>query len=653
MPTPTTEPIDPLKAKSTHGTAAAQAAIKREIENILSSYVGWFDPFSELIQNALDSTDERAESEGADYTPQIRIIIDVKENTLTVSDNGTGLTREKYEQFLAPSFSFKSGKTRGHKGVGATYLAYGFNSIQIATNTPDYEYVAKMEGARRWLSDLSPASNPLLIHDKAGCADAEFASFDRGVSVTVRFDKTTVPGDLAWIKADSVEPWIAILLTKTGLGAICGKAKAIAHIAVRSKAGVWTRAELKGAEYNWPHKLVPKARRLREVQMKADELYKRDGKDYRMPATFRGLDALWDEYGPHELAEFITLSDEENDILKRFTPTVYLFYAYSTKVFSTYNESLMVRANVEILKAGIQIGANNMPQGEVIQIPLARNIGRQNQVHFVAHFENCRPDLGRKGFQKEVISFCETVSRKLIEGPFFKQRQAFKPATGAKSDLSRESAIDDWKAEMEEHEKSAPLNLANANFFLPTKRVSITSTPTREQDVIALFNQLVAGGVIRGLRIMSTNERFTYDGMYKIAFTPPEENHLFDRDSNPLGITRENFHPQDFVSRPRIMEYKFSLDGLIEDIESGEKNAKDLGLVIVWETGNSYKQNFHIVSLLDEDNLSERQYHGVTHVIQNYQSDTRVMDMIVLSELIDYLNNPESAVERQKQKYDA
>src|SRR6476660_7433979 len=92
-----TDPIDPLEAKSAQGTAAAQAAIKREIENILSSYVGWFDPFSELIQNALDSTDERAEFERPDYKPQIRIIIDVKDNALTVSDNGTGLSKEKYE----------------------------------------------------------------------------------------------------------------------------------------------------------------------------------------------------------------------------------------------------------------------------------------------------------------------------------------------------------------------------------------------------------------------------------------------------------------------------------------------------------------------------------------------------------------------------
>lgn len=649
------QPIDPLKAKGAFETVAAQAAIKREIENILSSYVGWFDPFSELIQNALDAIDERAQEEDQNYKPLIRILINVKDNTLTVSDNGTGLTKEKYEQFLAPSFSFKSGRTRGHKGVGATYLAYGFNSIQIATKTPDYEYVAKMEGARKWLSDSNPATNPLLVHDNTGCADQKFSDFDRGVSVTVRFDKTTVPGSLDWIKAESVEAWKAILLTKTGLGAVCenDKTNFSVYVAVHSKDGVMSDTNLLKVEYNWPHKLVPKARLLRDVQKKADELYERDGKEYRMPAAFRSLDALYDWFTPDELRKRTTLTEEEEEILTRYMPRIYMFYAYSAKVFSTYNDSLKTRAKVEILKAGIQIAANNMPQGEVIQIPLLKNIGRQNQAHFVAHFDNCKPDLGRKGFQKEIIQFCESTARKLIEGPFFKQRAMFKPATGAKSDLSRENAIDDWKVEMENHEESAPLVLKNENFFLPTKKISITSVPTREQDVIALFNQLIAGGVIRGVRIMSTNERFTYDGMFRIVILAPNENHVYDAEVNPLGITNENVQDEDFVSKPRILEYKFSLDGLMEDIQSGEKNAKDLGLVVVWETGSGYQQNYHITSLLDEDNLAERQYHGLTHIIQNYQSDQRVMDMIVLSELIEYLNDPKGAVVQQKEKYDS
>ena len=125
-------PFDPLEFKNTRVNDAALGALKREIENILSSYVGWYDPFCELIQNALDAVEARVSVEKAagtklSYNPRIFIKIDLDQNALTVTDNGIALDKDKFEQFLAPNFSFKSGKTRGHKGVGATYVAYGFN----------------------------------------------------------------------------------------------------------------------------------------------------------------------------------------------------------------------------------------------------------------------------------------------------------------------------------------------------------------------------------------------------------------------------------------------------------------------------------------------------------------------------------------------
>jgi hypothetical protein len=48
---------DPLEEKPT--TELVGAAIKRQIKNILKSYTGYYDLFSELIQNSLDALDER------------------------------------------------------------------------------------------------------------------------------------------------------------------------------------------------------------------------------------------------------------------------------------------------------------------------------------------------------------------------------------------------------------------------------------------------------------------------------------------------------------------------------------------------------------------------------------------------------------------
>jgi hypothetical protein len=295
-----------------------------------------------------------------------------------------------------------------------------------------------------------------------------------------------------------------------------------------------------------------------------------------------------------------------------------------------------------------------MPQGETDVIPLQRYIGRQNQVHFLIDFKNISADLGRKGFHKDIVDFCKSVTEKITANYLNKFRACMRPNTGAPNDLQRRQAVASWKELMKDHEEKHPLQIENEHFFLPTKKISLTSEPTREQDVIALFHQLLAGGVIRGVSIMSTNERFTYDGLYHIRIEEPTQFHIYDNETNPLGVLKTVIDEYElpFISHPEILEYKFSLDALIEDISTGDKNSNEIGLVVVWKTGKNYKDNFHITSLLDQDNLSERKYHGVTHVVTNLQTNQTEMDLIVLSELLKYLNDPEETQIQQKKKYD-
>ena len=81
---------------------------KREIRNILKSYVGFYDPFCELIQNALDAVDMRAYQESESYQKHVWIKIDLVANSISVTDNGIGFGEEKFKLFLSPSISFKS-----------------------------------------------------------------------------------------------------------------------------------------------------------------------------------------------------------------------------------------------------------------------------------------------------------------------------------------------------------------------------------------------------------------------------------------------------------------------------------------------------------------------------------------------------------------
>lgn len=647
------EPFDPLKAKQIADTEVAANALKREIENILSSYVGWYDPFCELIQNSLDSIEEKQKQlEGSGYIPSISIVADIKNNSLTVSDNGTGLDQRKFQQFLAPCFSFKSGNTRGHKGVGATYLAYGFNSIFIATKTEFFSTSGKMINARNWLSDQTPVGNPQIVHQANGINDHNFEEFESGVSITIGFDSTTHPKQLSWLKANTAETWKKILMVKTGLGAFVKNEDVFVSITVIDPDGNETQEKFHGVEYFWPHQISKKPVKYSALVQTTENLYKKSGPDFKVPSSIKNIECIYDTFSMDDILKYLELTETEKELVENYHPEVYFSYMYTAKIWSKFNEDLDIRKGQSILLPGIQICANRMPQGEVIQVPLNRNTGRQNQISVVVHYHNCTPDMGRKGFQKEVVELSKSISRKLIEDILSKYKRFLRVPTGIAPDLKRERLVDDWKREIEHHELSNPIFLKSEHFFKPVNTISVTSEPTREQDVISLFNQLIAGGVIRSIKIMSTNERFVYDGMYRVSFEKPDENHIYNKEKNPLGVFHEYIDSHSgYVSGPKILEYKFNLDGLIENIEDGSKNSNDINLVVVWDTGKDYLENYEITSLLNEENLSERQHHGITHVMTNITTGQKEMDLIVLKELVSFLNNPNEEIKNQEIKY--
>lgn len=650
-------PFDPLEFKNTKVNEAALGALRREITNILSSYVGWYDPFCELIQNALDAVEARNAAEvaagtEASYQPRISIRIDLDDNSLTVSDNGIGLDKEKFEQFLAPNFSFKSGNTRGHKGVGATYVAYGFNYMRVTTKIPGFEASGRILNARKWLKDGSTDANPKVEPDASPLADENFAQFDRGVSITVRFDSTTHPRQLSWLRATNADTWEKILYIKTGLGSVQSDTSVRVNVTVIAKE-VSTSTERVGTGYPWLHENASKKASYSELIKEQNAIFAKYGPGRKMPDKYSNLDFVYETWDATQLGALLAgvLDEEEVDVLERYKPSISVEFGFTAKLWTQFNESLGVRTRV--LSSGIQLAANNMPQGETILVPLSRNIGRQHQVHFLVHFDNYTPDLGRKGFHRELTDFAKNVSRHIVDAHLSRVRYLLKANTGTSPDLVREMEIDDWKKEMLAHESAQPLTLSSKHFFLPIERVSITSTPTREQDVIALFHQLIAGGVVRGLNMMSTNERFTYDGLFKISFDLNHTLYIYDSEKNPLGVPSATAMAlKGRVTPPRILEYKFCLDGLIEDFDSQDKNIKDVDLCVAWTAGSSYKEKYAIVSLLLPENADQREYHGVTHKLVDIESGAKFCDLIILSELIEYLNDADKSAEAQRVKYE-
>lgn len=288
---------DPLE--SDLSTEIVSATIKRQIKNILKSYTGWYDPFSELIQNALDAVEARRRKQDL-YEPTIWIRIDLKQNQLSVTDNGIGFAEDQFKSFLAPNVSFKKNNSRGNKGVGATYLAYGFNFVQIGTKTPEFEFIGSMKNGREWVEDESGTEiRPKIVQDLKAIHDA-FDAIDQGSTFTLGFDGRHVrPRKLTWLAATNADQWGAVLRIKSPLGGIYLGSPCLltsCELDVIDETGKTSSKSFKKPEYLYPHSVISACKPLDDIKNKQVEFIS-SGKDAsKLPDSFYKLNGIYDKW---------------------------------------------------------------------------------------------------------------------------------------------------------------------------------------------------------------------------------------------------------------------------------------------------------------------------------------------------------------------
>ena len=366
----------------------------------------------------------------------------------------------------------------------------------------------------------------------------------------------------------------------------------------------------------YPHSIIKASVDLKEILNIQSKLIEKGHDASALPQKYMKSNGVYEFFNTDDLLLLKSTDTELNTLINKYKIEAYGYFTYSTSVWDQLNDNIAnLRKGYRVLKGGLQLANNCMPQGELIAIPLTSNIGYQNQCHIIIHFQDADPDLGRKGFQPELKEASEKLSVAIVNR-FKKWRKLLKSDSGVKPDIAKEIALHDWVKAQEVHETSHPLVLKNKNFFAPINEISITSEPQSEQDVIVLFNQLIAGGVIRGINLLATSQVKQYDGVYKYVVKEPFVNHEFDKNDNPLGVQEFHFS-SNHTSPPKILEYKYNIDALIREFESDYKCEKDIHLAVAWEMGAEWKKNYEAISLLDLDNLHQRDFHGLTHVLNS------------------------------------
>ena len=627
---------------------------KPVVVNVLNSYTGFYDLFSELIQNALDATQLKMLHAPPGYQPKIFIEIDMRSRRVRVVENGTGMSVEEFKYCLRPNISYKRGSgLRGNKGVGATYLAYGFSQIRIQTKKDEKELSAVLVGGRRWAEDLSDAvPRPTFRAESFNVPELKGETSGSSFEVMLGEAPGERPKDLGWIGARNAKQWMAVLRIKTPLGGVyltTSRFHPEVSVTVVDPEGSVTQETTAHCEYYYPHEIEGKVQALGDIKAAIAKVSgDTNTKFARLSSEFKKLDCMYEVWGKEDLldddGDFASALDNDSDrlLIERHNVIVYGAFLSSAKQWGAFNDNvLLLRKGQKIIQGGLQLATDGMIQGDPLVIPLTSAIGYQANSHIIVHFTDGNPDMGRKVFQPELKSLAERLAVRAVV-IFRRFLQHRKPDAGPPTILASK-ALHDWKRQQEAHADSHPLVLG-AGFG----KLCLVSEPQQEQDVVALFHELLALDVLKGYRIFATSQSETYDSLYSLNYASCSQI-KYSRSSNPLGVSdRLSEHGE---TEPKVLEYKYDFDSLVEDFERDIKSPEHIDLVVCWDVRSDYKDRFYLKPLLIGDEGGDRIHFGATHQAFSESSQDLRFEVVVLRDLMKYLLDPVGEEARQRVKY--
>lgn len=585
------DPLGGLVGNSPEIRELVEDANKQVILNILKSYTGVFDCFSEALQNALDADERKSQQDGTQYTPKLSISINMRDKRIRIADNGIGMSIEQIKHCFKPNVSFKKGqRLRGQKGVGATFLAYGYSFVKLQSKTSTSQIAVTLSQGRRWAEDesgqvgrpvfkSSEFDDEFLIHEKSGTSIEIYLSGAQGER----------PRDLSWFGARTADRWLDLLRIKTPLGGIyltTAKFRPSIYLTVRDPAGELTEANSNLAEYYYPHEISSLNNKTKSIHdIRTAEQALTGSPEYvsqMMKPEFKRLRCIYEVWDHNNLLSENSLlgeefSDEEKFLIERHQVSMYGCFMSTSTVWRRFSkDELGLRENLNLLGAGLHLASDSMIQGEPMVIPLTRSVQYQNNAHIIVHFSEGNPDLGRKTFQPELTSLAETLAGKAVRA-FLRYRSYLEKDTGAE-DFPVTSSLFQWKVDnlryMEEH----PLVRR-----LGGMELCILSEPQQEQDVVALFHELLGAKIIRGLGILATSQNDRYNSLILADYRALETQNPADfayKSTNPLGVSERQLGQK---SEPMVLEYKYEFGALVRDFRAEEKFSNEIDLVVCWD----------------------------------------------------------------------
>ena len=612
------------------------------VSGVLESYNSNYDFLAEALQNAVDAVED-AKLHDLRGPFEIRVTVNLRDNSVSVLDTGIGMTESDLARVLAPHVSLKSDDAiiqrrgtqhsyRGYKGVGLTLLAYGTDNLSLHSRREGSDPTAlRMRYGNAWargdrreyaMVDKEEGHSPL--HDVR-----------RGTFIRLRFSESTRPKSLAGLTARP-KAWSAILRTRTAVGQVLIGRPSVLDIKVTLNV-IGTNGNEHSEEIDprflFPHKVVrsPDFRFLDVL-----EYYDRHPEHSEIPLPYTRQDGVylfWDtdrirsEYLDQERARY-------RDQLDTYNPTLYAFVPYQSSVWGEINELLSESKARTYLAPGLVLAINRQRMADRFPLSVTRYETFSRNVFVAVHFDNAPPDQGRKTVQDEILDTARAAANRAVQY-LAKQRSFLRPTGEAPSPQQRRVELEkgDWEFNVRQHQGQFPLHIPP---------VAYESEPRTEQDVIGLFHQLSALGLFPGIRFLATSQSQTYDSL--VYFRCSTAMSGLKASESKLGLAPSVLGDSDtFETRRLTLEYKNNLDSLIADIEdeSRPKQYRHIDVCVCWGVIQESFAGYELSSVGSE-NVDQRRYPGSTHFLQK-DGDSHKLEVIMLSTIRDLLEAGELA----------
>lgn len=617
-------PFNPLERWD--NSEARLQAMRNGLRNVLDSYQGTFDFLIEPVQNAVDEVEYRfileelaspekagAPVVSAGYEPSIWVIVNAHDNTVSVLDNGLGMDREQMHRLVYPSYTEKRQKSqairrtlRGHKGVGTSFLCYGFNYFRVSTKGREGFLSMELKGGRRWV--FSDASNPEPSASPAKEDLRLFTALSSGTAVTVQLDQSTQPHSIARLGA-SAERWALNLRLHTALGFVDLRndqrlqSRLKVFLVFIDKEGGESTQQVEPT-YLFPHTIpgydwLDLAKFYREhtesvvVPNKCQDM---DGV-YRI---WEGEDLVHPKNGPLRGLGFDELLSKE--------PVIYAVFTHSSRLWDTMSESLTQDKRIKVFRPGVSVVSSNAIVGRPIAVEPTYGAGNVDRLLLLADLRNARPDLGRKGFDPRLEQQIRKAAENVMAYFVARRKPFLKPAGVEPGESHRRLDLYLKLKKSEERQAKSPLDIG----------LSLVVEPENEPEVIDMFGELLGLRILLGYRQTGGFHSGTYDLVLRYKVLKEDPRISYDPKTNPLGLAPNAFGGRYALERPPFIgEFKVSLDGLVEEMGSKEeaKNFDEMDLVVCWSVGSRWKREYDLLEFGEDVPVSKREFFGATHIL--------------------------------------